>query len=192
MQELSACTGITESDNAELTTQDICYSTAAPGAVEIAIDVNFVFDNSTSGCEGQIQFFSASIVAFDAPVMPAITCGNASPQTLYFPVSDFGGEEPFDLTLRALAVLGSPFCVTVTQFRVYVQQCAEGESAQATYGAALSGQTVAGECVANSVVSAGSTLNATCGRDGLHDFDSAGGCECEAGFQPDANECQGE
>lgn len=107
--------------------------------------------------------------------MPPITCENTSPQTRYFPVSDLGGSDLFVLRLRALADMDAAFCVDVTRFRVHVQQCVEDENEQASYGEGLSGQTVTGVCVANSEVSAGSSLNATCGRDGMYDFGSAGG-----------------
>lgn len=185
---LHACTTTTE--EAVLRTQPIRFGGVAPEAVEITIEIEFSFNDSSPGCVGSLQFFTDTSTAPDMAIMPPITCGDTSPQTRYFPVSNLGGTDPFFLILRALANMDAAFCVDVTRFRVHVQQCVEDENEQASYGEGLSGQTVTGVCVANSEVSAGSSLNATCGRDGLYDFGSAGGCECVAGYQPDGDECQ--
>ena len=189
MQELTGSTEIT--NNAEFRTQSIRYNVAAPSAVEIGIEVDFAFSDSSQGCPGQLQFFLHPDTLVGTPVTPAIGCDSNSPRTVYFSVSGLNGQDTFSIITQALLDMNSAYNVSITQLRVHVQQCPTAINGLATYPLSVSGATEDGTCVANSALAGGSTLSATCGRDGLYNVSTAGGCECIAGYQLNSDACEG-
>ena len=115
-----------------------------------------------------------------------ITCRETSPRTF-----TYDATQAFELVFNASFPEGD--CVTVTRVRVYAtfEPCDMETIDYATYPMANHTNQVNGMCVANSVQRDGSSLMRTC-MNGTF-ADSAGGCECLAGYQPDSmmTECIG-
>ena len=189
MQELNACA--TTTDTAEFLTQSIVYDGVAPNAVEIGIEVNFMFSDSSASCPGELRLTFSTLSAPDSQTSSTITCDSASPQTVYFNVSSLDPFNTFNVTTRAVADMDGSYCVNITQLRVHVQQCPVTRNGLADYPLTVSGATEDGTCVVNSAPAVGSTLSATCGRDRGYNFSTAGECECIAGYGFFSNACEG-
>lgn len=90
-----------------------------------------------------------------------------------------------------LAFEDTSACVVINRVRVLYSICEVTQNELVLYREAISSVTVMGMCVADATPVAGASLTALCRYEDSFDFSSAGGCECNAGFQENRDQCEG-